>query len=122
MCWSVVWINPEELESKLTITIVCLLSLIAYNFVIDAELPKLEYLTTLDIIILISYIYATIPNFLSVISFQNLTKKRKKVLLIEQISKKYGLLSYVSLIFLVIFINVNDNPETAGAFAWLVLK
>ena len=36
--------------------------------------------------------------------------------------KKYGLLSYVSLIFLVIFINVNDNPETAGAFAWLVLK
>ena len=21
-----------------------------------------------------------------------------------------------------IFINVNDNPETAGAFAWLVLK
>ena len=96
--------------------------MIAYNFVIDAELPKLEYLTTLDIIILISYIYATIPNFLSVISFQNLTKKRKKVLLIEQISKKYGLLSYISLIFLVIFINVNDNPETAGAFAWLVLK
>ena len=85
-------------------------------------MPKLEYLTTLDIIILISYIYATIPNFLSVISFQNLTKKRKKILLIEQISKKYGLLSYVSLIFLVIFINVNGNPETAGAFAWLVLK
>lgn len=122
VCWAAVWINPKELESRLTITIVCLLSLIAYNFVIDAELPKLEYLTTLDIIILISYIYATIPNFLSVISFQNLTKKRKKVLLIEQISKKYGLLSYVSLIFLVIFINVNDNPETAGAFAWLVLK
>ena len=56
VCWAAVWINPKELESRLTITIVCLLSLIAYNFVIDAELPKLEYLTTLDIIILISYI------------------------------------------------------------------
>ena len=33
---------PRELESKLTITIVCLLSLIAYNFVIDKDLPKLE--------------------------------------------------------------------------------
>ena len=56
VCWSVVWIAPRELESKLTITIVCLLSLIAYNFVIDKELPKLEYLTVLDWIILVSYV------------------------------------------------------------------
>ena len=28
ICWSSVWINPKELESRLTITIVCLLSLI----------------------------------------------------------------------------------------------
>ena len=70
VCWAAVWINPKELESRLTITIVCLLSLIAYNFVIDSELPKLEYLTVLDWIILVSYIYATIPNFLSVISFK----------------------------------------------------
>ena len=44
VCWSAVWIKPKDLESKLTITIVCLLSLIAYNFVIDKDLPKLEYL------------------------------------------------------------------------------
>ena len=69
VCWSVVWIDPKELESRLTITIVCLLSLIAYNFVIDKDLPKLEYFTVLDWIILISYFYATIPNFLSIISF-----------------------------------------------------
>ena len=35
VCWSAVWIDPREIESRLTITIVCLLSLIAYNFVID---------------------------------------------------------------------------------------
>ena len=51
----------KELEARLTITIVCLLSLIAYNFVIDADLPKLEYLTIMDYIILVSYIYI---NFL----------------------------------------------------------
>ena len=66
VCWSVSWINPKELESRLTITVVCLLSLIAYNFVIDSELPKLNYLTVLDMIILTSYIFATIPNFLSI--------------------------------------------------------
>ena len=47
VCWLVVWIDPKELEARLTVTIVCLLSLIAYNFVIDSELPKLEYLTVL---------------------------------------------------------------------------
>ena len=56
VCWSVFWIHPRELESKLTITIVCLLSLIAYNFVIDQDLPKLGYLTLMDYIILLSYI------------------------------------------------------------------
>ena len=80
VCWSVVWINPEELESKLTITIVCLLSLIAYNFVIDKELPKLEYLTVLDWIILVSYVYATIPNFLSIILFRLFKKMMLTIL------------------------------------------
>ena len=34
------------------------------NHSTDSELPKLEYLTVMDWIILISYVYATIPNFL----------------------------------------------------------
>ena len=32
ICWSSVWLDPKEVEAKLTISIVCLLSLIAYNF------------------------------------------------------------------------------------------
>ena len=70
VCWSSVWIDKREIESKLTITIVCLLSLIAYNFVIDNELPKLSYLTVMDWIILTSYIYAAAPNILAILSFQ----------------------------------------------------
>ncbi len=120
VCWSVVWVDPKELESRLTITIVCLLSLIAYNFVIDSELPKLEYLTVLDWIVLISYIYATVPNFLSVISFRLL--KTNKVLgdKIEQISKRYGLSSYVLSIFLIVFLNANLNPDNSSSLiSWM---
>ena len=51
ICWSAIWISPKEIESRLTVTIVCLLSLIADNFVIYSELPKLEYLTIMDWII-----------------------------------------------------------------------
>lgn len=124
VCWSVTWISPEELESKLTITIVCLLSLIAYNFVIDSELPKLDYLTILDWIILVSYVYATIPNFLSIITFR-LHKAGNIILIniIDQKSKLYGLPSYIILILLIIFLNVNINPDnTSAVFSWMAAR
>ena len=123
VCWSVVWIDPKELESRLTITIVCLLSLIAYNFVIDKDLPKLEYFTVLDWIIFVSYIYATIPNFLSIISFRLLSSKKKITNNIEMIGKKYGALSYVLIILIIIFSSVNINHDfTNSALNWMSLK
>ena len=122
VCWSVVWINPKEIEARLTITIVCLLSLIAYNFVIDEELPKLEYLTVMDWIVLTSYVYATIPNFLSIYSFAN----RTSVLLtdkVDSLSKKFGLSSYLLMIIFIVFINANFNPEnSSGLIGWMAFR
>ena len=120
VCWSVVWVDPKELEARLTITIVCLLSLIAYNFVIDSELPKLEYLTVLDWIVLISYIYATIPNFLSIISFRLQKTNLKLSNKLEVISKRYGLSSYMLSIFLIVLLNANLNPENSSSLiSWM---
>ena len=120
ICWSVVWIHPRELESRLTITIVCLLSLIAYNFVIDAELPKLEYLTVLDWIILISYVYAAIPNFLTIASFKFIKTNEQLSMKLESYGKKYGPTSYVGIIIFIILLNANLNPENSGALiSWM---
>jgi len=120
VCWSVVWVDPKELEARLTITIVCLLSLIAYNFVIDSELPKLEYLTVLDWIVLISYVYATVPNFLSIISFRLQKTNLKMSNKLEQISKRYGLSSYVLSIFLIVLLNANLNPDNSSSLiSWM---
>ena len=113
VCWSVIWITPKELESRLTVTIVCLLSLIAYNFVIDKELPKLEYLTVMDWIIFTSYIFATIPNFLCVISYQLFIKNKKMTLAIENKAKFVGPISYILIVLLIVAYNVNINPEHA---------
>ena len=122
VCWSVVWINPKEIEARLTITIVCLLSLIAYNFVIDEELPKLEYLTVMDWIVLTSYVYATIPNFLSIYSFAN----RSSVMVTDKVdglSKKFGLSSYLLIITLIVFLNANLNPEnSSGLIGWMAFR
>ena len=121
VCWSSTYVVPRELESKLTITIVCLLSLIAYNFIIDKEIPKLEYLTTIDWIILLSYFYAAMPNILSIYTF-NLYKSKKTNRLnkVNFYSKRYGPLSYLILVLFIIMINVNVNPDHAsGLISWM---
>ncbi len=123
ICWGSVWITPKEIESRLTITIVCLLSLIAYNFVIDKEMPKLEYLTIMDWIILISYIYATIPNFLSIASFHLIKTNLPLSNKVENYSKKYGILSYILIIFVIVALNANLNPEHSSAIiSWMIGK
>ena len=125
ICWSSVWLHPEEVEAKLTISIVCLLSLIAYNFVIDNELPKLEYLTIMDWIILASYLYAAAPNMLAIYAFQinKKTKYRKISKNVEMISKKYGVSSYILLILIIVIINVSIVPEnTIDALSWAMIR
>ena len=67
--WSVFWVRGSQLEAKVNVTIVCLLSLIAYNFIIDEDLPKLAYLTFLDCFILVSYFYTGTATILCVYSF-----------------------------------------------------
>ena len=122
VCWSVIWITPKEIESRLTVTIVCLLSLIAYNFVIDKEIPKLEYLTIMDWVIFTSYVYATIPNFLCIISFKLFTTNKKLCMAIENKAKYIGPTSYVVIVLLIISYNVSLEPENTTQALRLLSK
>lgn len=53
--WTVFWSN--SFEANCGIAISCLLSAIAFNIVVAAELPKVAYLTFMNGFILISYIF-----------------------------------------------------------------
>lgn len=117
LCWSSVWLPPKEIQSRLTVTIVCLLSLIAYNFVIDADIPKLEYLTIMDYIILISYIYAAIPCLLAVISYNFVCNNKDQFCIkLEGFEKRYGLLSYLLIITILIIVTMFQNAKYASGF------
>ena len=99
--WSVFWIRPQELESRITISIVCMLSLIAYNFVIDENMPKIGFLTLIDWFIILAYVYSAIPTIETVI-VNNLEKNKKYS--IKTIDKKARYLvptSFAGLAFLI---------------------
>lgn len=66
LTWSIFWIDVRNLETRVTISIVTFLALIAYNFVIDNDLAKLAYLTFLDVVILVSYLFAGLPTLMAI--------------------------------------------------------
>jgi len=120
ICWSVFWIHPREIESRLTITIVCLLSLIAYNFVIDEDLPKLGYLTIIDYVILLSYVFATLPNFLTIWSFQLvISGDQVKWVKIDKLSRTLGPVLFLFLVLAIIMSQVIGNQNAAALFGAL---
>lgn len=63
MSWAVFWIEPDDANSQLAVAVTAMLTLIAYRFAIDSDIPELPYLTRLDSFILAS----TVLVFLSLI-------------------------------------------------------
>jgi hypothetical protein len=54
MSWTVFWIDPNTSNSQLSIAVTSMLTLIAYRFAVDSQLPRLPYMTRLDAFILTS--------------------------------------------------------------------
>ena len=54
MSWAVFWIDPVTSNSQISIAVTSMLTLIAYRFVVDSQLPRLPYTTRLDAFILTS--------------------------------------------------------------------
>jgi len=97
--WSVFWVRSSQLDAKVNVTIVCLLALIAYNFIIDEDLPKLSYLTFLDSFILLSYFFTGIATLLCMYSYVRHTKSGKDLTIVDGYAQFLGpLLYFLSLI------------------------
>ena len=98
--WSVFWIDRAQIEAKANITIVALLSLIAYNLIMDDVIPKLDYLTFMDAFIFLSYLYTGAATILCIYSFYRYKKYKRKINLVDYYAKLLGPISYFVGIFL----------------------
>ena len=95
LAWFVLWIPTKEFESRLTTSMVALLSLIAYNFVFVDDVPKLNYLTALDEYILLSYIFCCIPTFMSIWFSRFISTNQKKATFINRKIRIWGIAFYI---------------------------
>ena len=97
VAWFVLWIPTKYFETRLTTSMVALLSLIAYNFVFADDIPKLEYLTSLDKYILLSYIFCCIPTFMSIWCSRFIKISQAKVTRVNSKIRIFGGLIYLVL-------------------------
>ena len=54
MSWAVFWIDPATSNSQISIAVTSMLTLTAYRFAVDSQLPRLPYMTRLDAFFLTS--------------------------------------------------------------------
>lgn len=57
LSWTVFWIDPTELGAQVQISVTTILTVIAFAFAIQANLPKVPYLTFIDVFFLICYLF-----------------------------------------------------------------
>ena len=56
LAWSVFWMHGESVPDRLSVSIVGVLTVVAYQFVITDSLPRVPYITFMDSFFVISYI------------------------------------------------------------------
>lgn len=77
--WAVFWIDPINASSQVSIAMTSMLTLIAYRFAIDSQLPLLPYMTRLDAFILAStlLVFFSLIEVVVTIMLDNGQKKKR---------------------------------------------
>jgi hypothetical protein len=54
MSWSGFWIDPVHANSQISVAVTSMLTLIAYRYAVDTQVPRLPYMTRIDLFFLVS--------------------------------------------------------------------
>ncbi len=57
VAWSVFWVDSKEFDWQMKIPIVVMLALVAFEFAVSRDLPRVPYVTFLDAIFLTCFMY-----------------------------------------------------------------
>ena len=115
ICWSVFWIRGSQIETRLTVTVVSFLTLIAYNFVIVDDIPKIGTFTIFDKIILLAYIYAAVGTFFSIYSYSVCHNQNLEFSKLDYFARYLGPASYL-VVFSIVVLDLYKTYIAAATF------
>jgi hypothetical protein len=99
MIWSIFWLDIDSLADRLNVAFVGVLTIVAYQFVVIDNMPRMSYLTLTDVILLISFVTMSlaIPQSLIV---AGLVKRGAiaRAMTIDRISRMAFPLTYMGLL------------------------
>ncbi len=73
LMWAVFWMDIHDLSDRLNVSFIGILTIVAYQFLIDGTMPRISYFTFTDSIVLFSFVVMclTILESLIVVSLSN---------------------------------------------------
>ncbi|WP_269542214.1 hypothetical protein [Cerasicoccus fimbriatus] len=87
LMWSIFWIDSNNLTDRLNIAFIGILTIVAYQFLIDGSLPRIPYFTFTDAIVFLSFIIMAGVVFQSLLLWYLHKKKREQLAdLIDKLS------------------------------------
>ena len=69
LMWAVFWLEVDNLSERLNLAFIGVLTIIAYQFLIEGTMPRISYFTFTDIILLYSFVIMCVAIFESVIVY-----------------------------------------------------
>jgi hypothetical protein len=76
LMWAAFWMDIHDLSDRLNICFIGMLTIVAYQFLIDGVMPRISYFTLADSVVLFSFVFMslTILESLIVVSLSNVDK------------------------------------------------
>jgi len=88
LSWSVFWIEASDLNSQMQVAVVTLLTVIAFALALSSELPKVPYLTFIDVYFLVCYVFVFVAILeLMTVHVTSRTRGKNPGLQIRRISR-----------------------------------
>ncbi len=95
MAWGALWVHPDELETRVNISVTANLTLIAYWFVLASMIPQISYFSRIDVFILGSLSFVFLSFIAVLITYRIYEKDKEKGEKIQNIFKWFYLAGIV---------------------------
>jgi len=103
MIWSIFWVDIDSLADRLNVAFVGVLTIVAYQFVVIDNMPRMSYLTLTDVILLISFVTMSLTIPQSLVIYGLVRKgEEQRAQRIDHVCRWAFPLSYMALLALVV--------------------